>query len=72
MWLERRRERSEVSSLNPSLNQNPSGSIMSIVVEMVTRMSFASTGSMRKGWLRNGLIRTGTTSQMVYLSLRVF
>jgi hypothetical protein len=61
--------RSRMSSPNPSLNQNPSDSIVGIVVEMVTRMSFASRGSMRREWLRSGLIRTSTTLLMVCLSL---
>jgi hypothetical protein len=34
---------------NPSLNQNPYGSIVSIVGEMVTRVSFASRGSEKIG-----------------------
>jgi hypothetical protein len=66
---EEKPKRSRVSSPNPSLNQNPFGSIVGIVVEMVTMMSFASRGSMRRGWLRFVLPRTGTTPQMVYLSL---
>jgi hypothetical protein len=40
-----------------------------IVGEMVTRVSFASRGSMRREWRRSGLTRTSTTLPMVYLSL---
>jgi hypothetical protein len=34
-----------------------------------TRMSFASRGSEKRGWLRSGKTRIGTTLPMVYLSL---
>jgi hypothetical protein len=54
---------------NPSLKQNPYGFIVTIVGEMVTRVSFASRGSVRREWLRSGLTRTGTTILMVFLSL---
>jgi hypothetical protein len=67
--VRRNQKRSQVSSPNPRLNQNPFGSIVGIVEEMVTRMSFASRGSVRRGWLRSGLTRIGTTTQMLYLSL---
>jgi hypothetical protein len=40
-----------------------------IVGKRVTRMSFASSGSVRKGWQRSGRTRIGTTLPMVYLSL---
>jgi hypothetical protein len=43
--------------------------IVTIVGEMVTRVSFASRGSVRREWRRSGLTRTSTTLPMVYLSL---
>jgi hypothetical protein len=42
---------------------------VTIVGEMVTRVSFASRGSERREWRRSGLTRTSTTPLMVYLSL---
>jgi hypothetical protein len=67
--LRSRVERNQVSSPNPSLNLSSSGFIVTIVGEMVTRVSFASRGSMRREWRRSGLTRTSTTLPMVYLSL---
>jgi hypothetical protein len=37
--------------------------------EMVTRVSFASRGSVRREWQRSGLTRTSITLPMVYLIL---
>jgi hypothetical protein len=54
---------------NQSPSQDQSGSIVSIVGEMVTRVSFTSRGSVRREWQSSGLTRTGTTLLMVYLSL---
>jgi hypothetical protein len=62
-------ERNQVSSPNPSLTLNLCGSIVAIVGKRVTRMSFASRGSVRKGWQRSGRTRIGTTLSMAYLSL---
>jgi hypothetical protein len=42
---------------------------VAIVGKRVTRMSFASRGSVKKGWQRSGRTRIGTTLPMVYLSL---
>jgi hypothetical protein len=56
--VRRNQKRIHVSSPNPSLNQNPFGSIVGIVVKMVTRMCFASRGSVSRGWLMSGLTRT--------------
>jgi hypothetical protein len=42
---------------------------VAIVGEMAIMMSFASRGSERREWRRNGLTRTSTTLPMVYLSL---
>jgi hypothetical protein len=42
--------------------------IVNIVGEMVTRVSFASRGSVRREWRRSGLTRIGTTLPMVYVS----
>jgi hypothetical protein len=46
MWLERRRERRQVRNHNQ--NQSQTDSIITIVGEVVTRMSFASIGSERR------------------------
>jgi hypothetical protein len=62
-------ERNHVSSPNPSLNLSSCGFIVTIVGDMVTRVSFASRGSERREWRRSGLIRTSTTPLMVYSSL---
>jgi hypothetical protein len=48
---------------------SPYGFIVTIVGEMVTRVSFASRGSVRREWQRSGLTRTSTTLPIVYLSL---
>jgi hypothetical protein len=61
--------RSLVKSLIPSLSQNQSVSIVSIVERMVTRESFATKEGERREWLRSGQTRTGTTLLMVCLSL---
>jgi hypothetical protein len=63
--LERRRVRSrvgrnQVSSPIPSLSLSPYAFIVTIVGEMVTRVSFASGGSTRREWLRSRLTRIGT------------
>jgi hypothetical protein len=47
-WLSNRVDRNQVSSTNPSLNLSSCGFIMTIVGDMVTRVSFASRRSMRK------------------------
>jgi hypothetical protein len=52
---------------NQSQNQNPS--IVSIVGGMGTLLSFASRGSMRRGWLESWPTRTGTALVVVCLSL---
>jgi hypothetical protein len=67
--LRSRLEKNQVSSPNPSLNLSSCGFIVTIVGELVTRMSFASRGSVRREWQRSGLTRTSTTIPMVYLSL---
>jgi hypothetical protein len=61
--------RNQVSHPIPSLRLSPYAFIVTIVGEMVTRVSFASRGSVWREWQRSGLIRTSTTLQMVYLSL---
>jgi hypothetical protein len=43
--------------------------IVTIVGEMVTRVSIASRGSVRREWQRSGLTRICTTLPMLYLSL---
>jgi hypothetical protein len=45
------------------------GLIVTIVGEMVIRVSFSSRGSVRREYIRSGLTRTGSTLLMVYLSL---
>jgi hypothetical protein len=67
--LRRRVERNQVSSPNPSLNLSSFGFIVTIVGEMVTRVSFASRGGVRREWRKRGLTRTSITLPMVYLSL---
>jgi hypothetical protein len=52
-----------------SLNLSSCGSIVTIVGEMVIRVSFASRRSVRREWQTSGLTRIGTTLSMVYLSL---
>jgi hypothetical protein len=61
--------RNMVSSPNPSLNLSSYSFIVTIVGEMVTRVSFASRGSVRREWLKSGITRIGITLQIVYLSL---
>jgi hypothetical protein len=58
-----------MSSPNLSLNQSLCGFIVTIVGEMVTRVSFASRGSVRREWRRSGPTRIGTTLPRMYLSL---
>jgi hypothetical protein len=61
--------RSLVKNLIPSLSQDQSVSIVSIVEMMVIRESFATRERERREWLRSGQTRTGTTLLMVCLSL---
>jgi hypothetical protein len=42
---------------------------VAIMGKMAIRISFASRGSVRRGWQRSGRTRIGTTLRMVYLSL---
>jgi hypothetical protein len=56
--LSDRVERNQVSSPNPSLNLSSCGFIVTIVGETITRVSFASRGSVRREWRRSGLTRT--------------
>jgi hypothetical protein len=67
--LRSRVERNQVSSPIPSPSLRSRSSIVIIVGEMVTIVSFASRGSMRREWRRSGLTRKSTTLPMVYLSL---
>jgi hypothetical protein len=69
MEVERFKRRYQVSNPNPSQNLSSYSFIVTIVGEMVTRVSFASRESVMREWLRSGLTRTGTTLLMVYLSL---
>jgi hypothetical protein len=59
--VRRNQKRNQVSSPNPSLNLNSCDFIVTIVGEMVTRVSFASRGSVRRSCVRSGLTRTSTT-----------
>jgi hypothetical protein len=54
---------------HPKPKPKPYTFIVTIVGEMVPRVSFASRRSERREWQRSGLIRTSTTLPMVYLSL---
>jgi hypothetical protein len=54
---------------NPKPNQNRNPSIVSIVGGMGTLLSFASGGSMMRGWLEIWPTRIGTALLMVCLSL---
>jgi hypothetical protein len=62
-----RRSQSPKKAQKQSQNQNPS--IVRIVGGMGTLLSFASGGSVRKGWLERWPTRTGTTLLVVCLSL---
>jgi hypothetical protein len=61
--------RRHVKSLTPSLSPDQSISIVSFVERMVRRKSFVIREGERRGWLRSGQTRTGTTLLMVCLSL---
>jgi hypothetical protein len=61
--------RSLVKNLTPSLSQDQSISIVSIVERMVTRESFSTREGEWRECLRSGQTRTGTTLLMVCLSL---
>jgi hypothetical protein len=50
---------------HPKPKPRPCGFIVTIVGEMVTRVSFASRGSMRREWQRSGLTRTSNTLPVV-------
>jgi hypothetical protein len=52
--VEKPSEEKQVSSPNPSLNLSSYDFIVTIAGEMVTRVSLASRGSMRRKWLRSG------------------
>jgi hypothetical protein len=52
--VEKPSEEKQVSSANPSLNLSSYDFIVTIAGEMVTRVSLASRGSMRRKWLRSG------------------
>jgi hypothetical protein len=67
--LSNRVERNQVSNPNPSLNLSLCSFILTIVGEMVTRVSFASRRGVRREWQRSGQTRTGTNHLMVCLSL---
>jgi hypothetical protein len=54
---------------NPNQNQNQNPSIVSIVGGMGTLLSFASGGSVWRGWLESWPTRTGTALLVVCLSL---
>jgi hypothetical protein len=62
--------RSHIPKRTQNQNQNGNPSIVSIVGGMGTLMSFASGGSVRRGWLESWPTRTGTTLLVVCLSLR--
>jgi hypothetical protein len=62
-----RRSQSLKRTQNQSQNRNPS--IVSIVGGMGTLLSFASGGSVRRGWIESCPTRIGTTLFMVCLSL---
>jgi hypothetical protein len=62
-----RRSQSPKRTQNQSQNLNPS--IVSFVGGMNTLLSFASGGSVRKGWLESWPTRTGTALHGVCLSL---
>jgi hypothetical protein len=62
-----RRSQSPKRTQNQSQNQNPS--IVRIVGGMGTLLSFASGGSVRRGWLESWPTRIGTALLMVCLSL---
>jgi hypothetical protein len=62
-----RRSHSPKRTQNQSQNRNPS--IVSIVRWMGTLLSFASGGSVRRGWLKSWPTRTGTALHVVCLSL---
>jgi hypothetical protein len=68
-WLSNRMERNQVSGPNPRLDLSPCGFIVTIVGDVVTRVSFASRRGVRREWQRNGITRTSTTFPIVYLSL---
>jgi hypothetical protein len=53
----------------PKEKPNPYDFIVTLMGEMITRVSFSSRGSMRREWQRSGLTRTSTTFPMVSLSL---
>jgi hypothetical protein len=61
--LRSRVKRNQVISPNLSLNLSSCRFIVTIVGEMVTRVSFASRRSVRIEWQRSGLIRTSTPFQ---------
>jgi hypothetical protein len=62
-----RRSQSPKRTQHQSQNRNPS--IVSIVGGMGTLLSFASVGSMRRGWLESWPTRIGTALLVVFLSL---
>jgi hypothetical protein len=62
-------EKNQVSSPIPTLNRSPCSFIVTIMGEMVTRVSFPSRRSVGREWLRSGQRRTSTTHLMVCMSL---